>query len=143
MDNLQVVRSFYDSLSKPDAKLAASFFDSAGSFNAMDTMSVIQGPDKIQELISGWITAFPDMKLQIKNIFGSGDQVLCEGIVTGTHKGTLSGPQGEIPATGKSIQVPFCDVLKLKNGKINSVNCYFESATMLQQLGAAPVKAAA
>jgi ketosteroid isomerase-like protein len=41
----------------------------------------------------------------------------------------------EIPATGKSVTLHFCDVHEIRNGEIRSVKSYFDSASMLMQLG--------
>jgi hypothetical protein len=45
---------------------------------------------------------------------------------------------GEIPASGKKLNVPSCDVIQMKDGKIQSLNCYFEASVMMGQIGAMP-----
>jgi len=37
--------------------------------------------------------------------------------------------------TGKKIEIPFCEVMKIKDGKVISLNSYFDSAAMMHQLG--------
>ena len=49
--------------------------------------------------------------------------------------GPLVGPQGEIPPTGKSVDVAFCDVYQFKDGKFTSLRSYFDTATLMGQLG--------
>ena len=46
-----------------------------------------------------------------------GDAFAVEGVWTGTHTGPLAGPGGEIPATGRSVTLPFCAVGTLRDGR--------------------------
>jgi CTP-dependent riboflavin kinase len=42
---------------------------------------------------------------------------------------------GTIPPTGKKVNIPFVEILKIKDGKIKDYKLYFDTATMMQQLG--------
>lgn len=53
----------------------------------------------------------------------------------GTHTGPLVGPMGEIPPTRRQVDIPFCDVVQIKDGKIVSIHLYYDVATMMGQLG--------
>jgi ketosteroid isomerase-like protein len=44
-------------------------------------------------------------------------------------------PVGSIPATGKKMDAPCCDVFQLKNGKIQRFDCYPSGTVILSQLG--------
>ena len=56
--------------------------------------------------------------------------------VTGTHKGTLTTPDGQsIPATGKSVRLRTCDVATFKDGRATSHRFYFDQMEVLTQLG--------
>ena len=53
----------------------------------------------------------------------------------GTHTGTLVTSMGEIPATGRSLTLQLCDVMEFKNGKVQSQKTYFDTGSMMAQLG--------
>jgi hypothetical protein len=53
----------------------------------------------------------------------------------GTHQGPLQLPTGKIPATGKRMDAPCCDVFRLKEGKIQVFDCYPSGTVILTQLG--------
>jgi hypothetical protein len=55
--------------------------------------------------------------------------------LNGTHEGPLELPAGTIPATGKEIHAPCCDVFQLANGKVKSFHCYTAATILLGQLG--------
>jgi ketosteroid isomerase-like protein len=40
-----------------------------------------------------------------------------------------------LPATGKRMDAPCCDVFKLADGKIQQFDCYPEGSVILNQLG--------
>jgi len=45
-------------------------------------------------------------------------------------------PTGTIPPSNKPIEMPACQVVKVEGSKVQSVNHYFDLATMLRQIGA-------
>jgi predicted ester cyclase len=63
------------------------------------------------------------------------DCVITEFTGTGTHDGVLETPNGKISPTHKKINIPFVEVLQFKNGKITSSNLYYDTVTIMQQLG--------
>ncbi|MFW9926084.1 MAG: nuclear transport factor 2 family protein [Candidatus Thorarchaeota archaeon] len=65
---------------------------------------------------------FSDLKVEIFNIFGQGDWVCFQAIVTGIHNG------------GNEVRVPICNVVKLKDGKIAEVHEYFDQSTFTAQM---------
>ena len=46
--------------------------------------------------------------------------------------------QGEMPPTGKSVTLEFCDVLEMKGDKIAGGRSYYDTGTMMRQLGLMP-----
>ena len=42
---------------------------------------------------------------------------------------------GDIPATGRSMTLQLCDVMEFKNGKVQSQKTYFDTGSMMAQLG--------
>ena len=53
----------------------------------------------------------------------------------GTHTGTLSTSMGDIPATGRSVTLQLCDVIEFKDGKVHRQRTYFDTGSMMAQLG--------
>lgn len=136
MANEQTIRSYYDTTSNHDAKKFADLFTEDAVFNDKSTGQVFRGKEEIRGMIEGWYNAFSDFKLKADKIMGSGDNFTVELTATGTHDGELSGPGGDIPASGKKVTVPSCDVIQLKGDKIQSLNCYYAAPVLLSQIGA-------
>src|SRR4029077_2260465 len=69
-------------------------------------------------------TAFPDMHRDLQNVYVTGDVVVVELTLNGTNTGPLEVPNALIPPSGGRMKAPYCDVFRLRSGKIQSSNCY-------------------
>jgi ketosteroid isomerase-like protein len=63
-------------------------------------------------------------------------------VFRGTHKGVFHSPAGTLQPSGVSMQVNFCDVYKLRQGKIERADSYFDFYGLLRQLAPDKVGAA-
>jgi steroid delta-isomerase-like uncharacterized protein len=93
--------------------------------------------DQLIEAWRGWATAFPDSNATFEGAFVSAGKVVLEITWRGKHIGPMQSPKGEIPATGKSIEMRACQIVEVEGGKAKSMRQYFDMMTMLQQLGLA------
>ncbi|MFW9870637.1 MAG: nuclear transport factor 2 family protein [Candidatus Thorarchaeota archaeon] len=84
----------------------------------------LKGKQAIIEDNEAFREIYNDLKIEIFNIFGEGDWVCFQAIVTGVHKG------------GNKVRVPICNVVKLKDGKITEVHEYFDQSTFAAQIQA-------
>jgi predicted ester cyclase len=84
-----------------------------------------------------WNEAFPDNRIEPVAIHADDRGGMYEGRYIGTHTGTLRGPQGEIPATGRTVDGRFTEVYEFEESKITSVHLYFDQVELLTQLGLA------
>jgi steroid delta-isomerase-like uncharacterized protein len=104
-------------------------------YDEVGTQRKIEGVDQLIATWQGWAAAFPDSKATFHNAHVSGNTVILELTWRGTHKGPLQMPGGQIAATGKTINIPACQVLEIADGKAKSMRHYFDMATMMRQLG--------
>jgi steroid delta-isomerase-like uncharacterized protein len=98
-----------------------------------------RGPAGARAQSERYATAFPDGKLEITRIVTGGETAVAELVGRGKH----DGPFGDVPATHKSVELPFCDVLTIRDGKIVRDRQYGDTAMLLQQLGLMPEMAPA
>ncbi len=100
--------------------------------------TTLAGSEGFKQLALFFAEAFPGSRVELTNAFATEDQVVIEFTGRGTNTGPLHLPTGDIPATGRSAELRFCDVIQIRNGKIVSLHVYYDTMTMLQQLGLAP-----
>lgn len=96
------------------------------------------GRDAAEALWATWHDAFPGNRLDVVSIHADDRGGAQEGRFIGTHSGTLRGPAGEIPATGRSVDARYCGVYEFDEGKITGFHLYFDQADMMMQLGVTP-----
>jgi ketosteroid isomerase-like protein len=78
---------------------------------------------------------FPTCTRELFHIYVDGNVVVVQLALQGTHDGALQLPFGELPATGKRMDAPCCDVFELEDGKIKRFDCYPEGSIIFAQLG--------
>ena len=81
---------------------------------------------------SAKIAAFPDGRINIKQVYAAGNTVTTEFVGEGTHTGDFMG----VPPSGRKVSIPICDVLEIRDGKIHSEHEYIDMLSMMQQVGA-------
>jgi len=102
-----------------------------------------EGKAACAAFFGSWFAAFPDAHVEVQAVYFVDDVAVEEGIFTGTQRGVLSGPLGDIPPTGRRVEVGYIHVLRFRNGKHVSFNLMFDRLTMMEQLGLVPAPAAA
>src|SRR4051794_29341529 len=95
------------------------------------------------DLYHAFATAFPDGRPTITDVIAHGGRVAIEAPWNGTHRGPMAGPGGAIPATGRSVTLPFCGVATVRDDRIDAVAMYLDQMSMLAQLGLVPEPASA
>jgi steroid delta-isomerase-like uncharacterized protein len=94
----------------------------------------VKGPAGLKESASGYRSAFPDLAIEIDEIFSDDDLVAVRWTATGTHKGDLFG----IAATGKQATVTGITIDKYEDGKLAESWTNWDTLGLLQQIGAVP-----
>lgn len=92
------------------------------------------GDNAVRALLEELFTGFPDLRIDPHKIHHADDAVIGEGRMTGTHAATFAG----IPATGRSIDYPAVAIFEFDDDQLVCEKVYFDSATLLRQLGILP-----
>lgn len=105
-------------------------------YDEVATQRRVQGIDDVLEAWRGWAKALPDSRATFHGSSTSGNTVVLEVTWRGTQTGPLQTATGQIPPTGKKIDIRACQVVEVADGKVTTMRHYFDMMTMLQQLGA-------
>jgi uncharacterized protein len=134
--NEEIIKKLYVAGERPglDPEKFVSFFSEEGYMWDMASGTKFRGK-AIGESIAALASAFPDVRREISSIYATGNVVIVEHRIRGTHKGKLALGSKTIAPTGKAIDVPSADIFRLENGKIVAFNCYSLPSVMQQQLG--------
>lgn len=124
--NTRESKGLAESLNTPDAR-----------WTNVPAGASYQGPQGYLAFLDSWLSAFPEAKVEVKNVSSGEDWAVAEFRGVGKHAGILKTPAGDIPPTGRAIELPFCEVYRFRGGKIASCNLYFDTGTLVRQLGLA------
>lgn len=134
-DNAELARRLHEAWNE------RNFDELAEAVTPDSTITIVGSGDRFEGVEGSrayntmWADAFPDGKVTIDRVIASGDYAVVEFTGRGTHTGTLVTSMGEIPATGRSLTLQLCDVMEFKDGKVRSQTTYFDSGSMMAQLG--------
>ena len=137
-EQVKLAREQIDAFSKGDWELMRGILASDVRYEEFGTDRKVEGPEKIVELFKGWKTAFPDAAGTVRSSFGTGDTAALEVTWKGTHNGPLTTAEGTIPASGKIQETPGAVFYTFEGSKIKSMRQYFDSMTLLKQIGVQP-----
>ena len=135
INNEEIVRNAYHLAEIKDVPGFAASFTDDGTFTDESVGVVYRGPKELGRPVEIYAKAFHDMHRELYKFYVAGDIVVVQLALQGTHTGPLEMPFGTIPATGKRMDAPCCDVFQLKEGKIQRFDCYPSGTVILSQLG--------
>lgn len=140
-DNLKLDEENFVAWNAHDVDHALSLYADDIVFVDVGSTQAFRGKQAVRQYIQAWFSAFPDMKITVKNRVISDDQLAGEIEFVGTNKGAiaLSPDVPPIPATGKKINGKGTYFVHIKNGKAKEVHTYPDLAGMLMQLGLMPM----
>ena len=118
--NENLVRRLYllaDAAAKDTSRYVSHFADGGYFYDASDGRKYY-GAD-IGKVVRNYSLAFPDLRRDIHSFYFDHNVV----VVART-----------VPATGRRINVPCCDVFHIRRGKVTSLHCYLTGASIPDQI---------
>jgi steroid delta-isomerase-like uncharacterized protein len=103
-------------------------------YEIMATGEVFDGEDAVRGYYAATRAAFPDQRNEVRSLRHGDDAVIVEFDLLGTHNGPLRG----LPATGRAFRCPMVALFVFEGDRIVCERVYFDSATILRQLGIIP-----
>jgi steroid delta-isomerase-like uncharacterized protein len=103
----------------------------------------LEGVDAVVGYAMIWLNAFSDAKIELETLVIDGDWVAMTGVFRGTHDGTLASPDGDVPATGRTLEGRHSQFVRFVDGKSVGERLYYDQMDVITQLGLAPETAGA
>ena len=102
-------------------------------YELIATGDVHDGPAEVAQYFAETRTAFPDQRNELIALHHADDAVIAEFDLKGTHLGSLRG----LPATGRAFTCRMTAFFLFEEDRLVCERVYFDSATILRQLGIA------
>jgi steroid delta-isomerase-like uncharacterized protein len=137
-ENAAAVESVFAAFDEGDLDRAASLVTE--DFELVDVAAgeTFHGPAGFRDWLATFKTALPDASTEVVNLISDGERVATEHIGRGTHDGPFVTRGGTIPPTGRAIELRMGEVYELRDGKIAGMRAYYDSTTLMSQLGLLP-----
>jgi len=124
----KTMRSYLDALlARGDF---ADYFTHDVTWTTVGTGQNVQGREPVRDFLTWMHTHAFDARPKVRTLLVGDGQAALEADFVGTHTGEFLG----MPATGKSVQVPYCVVYDLRDDKIAALRAYIPMELFSQQL---------
>jgi steroid delta-isomerase-like uncharacterized protein len=131
MDALECAQRYFDAWNRRDADAVLATFVADGTYCDPASGGRLRG-EALRGYMAGLWAAFPNLSFEIASAGVAGaDLVAVQWIMRGTNNGSMTG----LPPTGKSVTVAGADFIRVTDGKIQTVDGYFDSRAVPEQLG--------
>jgi steroid delta-isomerase-like uncharacterized protein len=92
------------------------------------------GRAEVGAFLSELFRGLPDLSLEVTLRLPRGRYVAEEYVIRGTHLGSVFG----LPPTGRRLEIQAMSMVELANGKLKEDHFYYDSASVLRQMGLLP-----
>jgi steroid delta-isomerase-like uncharacterized protein len=117
----------------------ATFFADDVRFSFEGTDQTATGRDAVEQMIRFMHEQAFDARPELKNLLVDDDKAAIEADFVGVHTGDFAG----LPATGRSVRVPYSVVYDLEADTIKALRLYMPMQALVEQLGVVPAPAVA
>jgi steroid delta-isomerase-like uncharacterized protein len=132
--SIEVFQNYAAAWNRHDADGIVATFAEAGTYCDPTTPGPLTGA-AIGEYASGLWGAFPDLSFEMTRFMegegGAGHSISAEWVMRGTNTGSMMG----LPPTGRAVELRGVDIAVVEDGKLRSVQGYFDSAGVPRALG--------
>ena len=134
-DNVAIARKFHEAWTERDPEGGAALIAADCEFYDVARGEPPRGPEGYKRDYNRWLAAFPDGQCEVTHVVDGGEWVVVEFTNRGTNTGSITTALGEFPPTGRRIEVPYCSIMRIKDGKVVAGRDYYDVSTILRQLG--------
>jgi steroid delta-isomerase-like uncharacterized protein len=130
--NIQVMSQAFDALNRHDLDACTAMMTPDFIINIAEMPYPRKGHAAWRQHAAVLISAFPDVKVSIEDIFASGDKIAVRVRLTGTHQGEFLGNR----PTGGKIDYSSHEIYRFEDGKLAEEWICSDMMTLLTQVGA-------
>ena len=130
-----IARAYFEAVAARDLDAMTAFYEPGGTGEIHGLVELV-APHSYRAWFGNLFAAFPDFHFEILDVVAEGEKAAVRWRATGTFNGKAQF-EGMDP-TGARVDLSGCDMLTIRNGKIQRNEAYMNGAQMAQQLGALP-----
>jgi steroid delta-isomerase-like uncharacterized protein len=125
-------RSLYEAWEQRDFGAFEACLADGVSFDDVPRGETFKGKTAVKDWYASWAIACPDSVAGAAVVAASDDTAVFAGVYAGTN----TGPFGPLPATGRSVTLPWINVLHFdSDGRVIDGRAYYDQVTVMTHLG--------
>ncbi len=130
-----VARAYFEAIARRDLEAMTGFWEPGGT-GEIHGLVELTAPHSYRAWFANLFAAFPDFSFEILDVAAEGERAAVRWRATGSFSGDARF-EGMDP-TGARVDLSGCDMLTIREGRIQRNDAYLNGAQMAQQLGALP-----
>jgi steroid delta-isomerase-like uncharacterized protein len=134
-DAATVARGYFEAVGRRDLDAMTEFY-APGGVGEIYGLVRLEVPDSYRIWFGDLFRAFPDFEFEIVEIVAAGEKAAVRWRANGSFSG--DGKFEGLEPNGARVKVQGCDVLTVREGRIQHNDAYMNGAEMMRQLGALP-----
>ncbi len=133
--NKDLVRQFAETINAADwAAMGELLTEDFARHSQATAGPPVRSREEMIELQKAFLATAPDQRVTVHMLLAEDDKVAA----LATYSGTQTGPMGDFPATGRSMETQFLSIFRIEEGKIAELWVEWDNLAMLAQLGLFP-----
>jgi len=135
---MKAFQEYVNAWNSHDVDAVVAFYGKQGTYTNPRTGKI--SGEAFAQWVGGQFTAIPDLHVDVVSADPIDEDTLAgQWVITGAwEKPFPSGPLAGKKPTGRSFRVPGAEFQEWDDGKLESVNAYYDQMTFLIQIGALP-----
>ncbi|MFI9778431.1 ester cyclase [Streptomyces sp. NPDC051956] len=130
--NLAVIHTAYQTVQSGDLDAGAELLTENFIANVPGMPDPLHGREVWKLGTRAMLAGFPDLQIQVEDLFGVGDKVAVRVHFRGTHQGTFQG----IEATQRPVSFRSIEIYRMEGGKIAEEWVAPDMMSLIQQISA-------
>jgi steroid delta-isomerase-like uncharacterized protein len=130
-----VARAYFEAVTRRDVEAMAACWE-PGTRDVIHGVADMRVPEDLRAWFGELFAAFPDFSFEVLDVMASGEKAAVHWRATGAFDG--SGRFEGLEPNGARVEVQGCDVLTIREGKVQHNDAYMNGAEMARQLGVLP-----
>jgi ketosteroid isomerase-like protein len=131
MSNIEFHQGAHRAMSEEGAEQAAAYMSPDVVYTDVARGLTLKGKEEATGWLSGWKAAFSDARIADASYLEAGDWTISRFQGRGVNDGSL----GDLPATGRQLDLPFCELMRWEDGQAVEGAMYYDTGSLMVQLG--------
>lgn len=136
--NAAVIQGLYTAVNERNFEYLTTLSDAESEWFDIPFNSTVSGETSAVAAWQKRFSLFPDVTFEVQNLMAYDNYVIVQGLEKATFKGMLAFIDEDIITEGFPVEIAFCDVYYLEDGRILKANSNFDVNAFKEQICAIP-----